>query len=947
MTLSAGSKLGRYDILAAVGAGGMGEVYRARDGNLHRDVAIKVLPTGMLADDAARRRFRKEALALARLNHPNIATIYDFETRQGVDFVVMEYVPGFTLSEKLKSGALPENDVIQLGTQLIAGIGAAHGQGVIHCDLKPGNLRITADAHLKILDFGLARFSRSGIDTTVTETLTEVRGVAGTLPYMAPEQLLGQKVDARTDVYAVGAVLYEMTTGRRPFDHVQKARLLGAILHESPMSPTALNPHVPIELERIILKSLDKDPDRRYQSARELQMEVEHAARHPRVTRRPGANARHAWQSLCARVNAHPWRAALYVLLCMLAIAALMTVRSRPALSFAPRDWILVTDFANDTGESVFDRSLLTALTISLEQSVHVNVVSPPQIADTLKRMAKPAAEKITEELGREICLRENIKGLLSCRISRVGQSYFVSARLIDPRTGTAVHSYLERAKSQNGLLTALDRISGKLRRELGESLTSIQRSDHPLPQVTTASLQALKYYAEGRDAWKAGKHTEARQLYLSALQVDPDFAMAHAALGTALASFVFNDPVGGTREFEKALQLADRTTDRERLAVKIGYAHALNHVAEATDLYRIYLDRYPDDISMRKGFAYLLMQSHQFGWAIDQYKQVLGIAPSDAGAWINLATSEGGEGKVSDALQHYNEAFRLEPNWITTENLNHEHGFTLVRSGNEIEARRVFELALGKPELKNKGLRSLAWLALYHGRHREARQRLRDALLIDEANRSTLSVAREHVILSIVAEGRGDRADTVRELDAAARLLPQVGEKVWLGSVVGSAYARNGMTGKAARIAALIEPLVDQSSPWQNRLRHNLDAEIALSRGQSDRAIELFKLAENEERTAAGLYGLGRAYEAAASTDQAVSWYGNFITLPKPPLGDELQQDWLAAHYRLAAIYLARGNAEKSAPLLERLLGLWKDADSGIPLIKQAKTAYQSIQAK
>jgi serine/threonine protein kinase len=278
-----GCTLGRYRILQQVGAGGMGVVYRARDEHLARDVAIKVLPPGTLIDQSARKRFHKEALVLSQLNHPNVATIHDFDTQQGVDFLVMEYIPGTTLSEKLAGRPLPEKDVLRLGVQLAEGLATAHECGVVHRDLKPGNLRITSDGRLKILDFGLAKLRLPGAANAATESFSET-AMSGTLPYMAPEQLLGGEIDARTDIHAAGSVLYEMATGQHTFAGVEGSQLIGAILHSQPVAATSLNPKLSPELERIIGKCLEKEPENRYQSASELAIDLRRLAAPGRPT---------------------------------------------------------------------------------------------------------------------------------------------------------------------------------------------------------------------------------------------------------------------------------------------------------------------------------------------------------------------------------------------------------------------------------------------------------------------------------------------------------------------------------------------------------------------------------------------------------------------------------------------------------------------------------------
>jgi anti-anti-sigma factor len=270
-----GRILGHYRILEKIGEGGLGEVYRAHDERLDRDVALKVLLAGTLADEAARKRFRREALILSKLNHPNIAIVYDFDTKDGIDFLAMEFISGVSLNDLLAAGPRPDQEIMRWGRQLAEALIEAHEQRVVHCDLKPSNIRISSKGSTKVLDFGIAMLLRPISNTAITDSFTETHGLAGTMPYMAPEQLRGESVDARTDIYSLGAVLYEMATGKRPFREELAPSLIDAILHHAPVPPRVLNARVSPELERTILKCLDKDPERRYQSAQEVRVDLE------------------------------------------------------------------------------------------------------------------------------------------------------------------------------------------------------------------------------------------------------------------------------------------------------------------------------------------------------------------------------------------------------------------------------------------------------------------------------------------------------------------------------------------------------------------------------------------------------------------------------------------------------------------------------------------------
>jgi len=942
-----GQTIGHYQVIEQIGAGGMGVVYRARDQRLNRDVALKVLPPGKLGFDAPRKRFRKEALALAKLNHPNIGTVYDFDNQDGIDFLVMEYIPGETLGQRLAKGTVPEKEWISISLQIAAALEEAHEHGIVHQDLKPGNIMVTPKGQVKVLDFGLAQLLDAGTGAEVTATLTESDG-AGTLPYMAPEQLRGDPVDARTDIFSTGIVLYEMSAGQRPFREKLAPRLIQQILSEAPRPLQEWNRRISPQVESIIMKALDKQPDLRYQSARELRVDLERlVAQQTTSSAIPvvrGASRR-GWKEA---LRGHP--RAIYSSAIFLAVAVATLwwlIGARPVLSFAPRDWLLITDFENQTNDPLFDRSLLTALTVSLEQSPHANVVPRARVADSLHRMGKSGEEKITEEVARDISQREAIRAILSCSIAKVGQQYALTARLIDPRSGVAVRSYLEEAKDQDHVLDALGSVATRVRRDLGESMLATGKTDRPLPVVTTRSLQALKMFADGGALWSKGQYEPAVKAFETAVKADPEFAMAHAALGDAYYSHIFNGPARGKEHMDKALQLSERTTDRERLYIQTRYAQDLGHVAEAKNSFEVYLKSYPDDWGMRFNFANLLRNNGQPQEALEQYKELARISSNNPSTYIDIATTYNGLGNFSEALRNYEQAFSLDPSWKTNQNINHEYGMTLFRSGDEPKARETFKLALEKPGLKPKGLRSLAWLDLYHGKYASAKSQLQEALLSDETFKWALSILREHNLLALVADGQGDRAGQLRELDLALPYLATSGAQVRAGLWLGTQYARAGSVAKAAEILQKVRPLADSQNPEQMSDIQTLEAEVDLAHGNKGHAIELLSLADKAKRGFMTVEGLAHAYEASSNTDQAVVWYELFLKDVDPPIGWEPQQDWLAANYHLARIYLAKGDKAKAATQIDRLLEPWKDADPGLPLLKDARKLKQEIDSR
>ena len=617
----------------------------------------------------------------------------------------------------------------------------------------------------------------------------------------------------------------------------------------------------------------------------------------------------------------------------------------RPALSFHSRDSVLIADFENQTGDPRFDSALATAFSVSIEQSRYANVFPRMELDAVLKRMGRPQNERITPALGREICQRENVRALIASSITRTGQEYALTAQLIDPKTGDTVRAYTERSYGEDHILEALDVLSRDVREALGESLYQIQRTDKPLPQVTTKSLSALQQYADGAQLWRLGKFQDATTSFKAAIASDPEFAMAHAALGGAEYSYIYNAPEEGQAEYEKALSLISRTTNRERMMIETKYANDRGHVEEADQLFRLYLNSYPDDTPMRVNYANLLRKNNRQKEAIEQFKQVLQLAPDYASAYIGIATANKSLGNYPAALQAYAKAFEIEPNWLTAGNINREYGFTLVSNGEDQKAEQVFNALLAKPETRENGLRSLAFLDLYRGRYSSAEGRLEHSLELVKTQNSPLSVARVHLLLSIVAEGKGDTKTQRHHLEAAVATLNDVQSKVVFGAMLGDACARAGFTDLAEKIAALITPLADSHSSEQMGYLHLLQGDIALAGGQNDKAIELFQQSDKENSTALSTEALAHAYQQAGQIDQAVATFQKMLSFPGGSLSWEPQQRWLVARYTLATDYSSRGDNQKARDTLSTLLTLWNNADPDLPTLVAAKSAYAKLQ--
>jgi DNA-binding winged helix-turn-helix (wHTH) protein/tetratricopeptide (TPR) repeat protein len=609
----------------------------------------------------------------------------------------------------------------------------------------------------------------------------------------------------------------------------------------------------------------------------------------------------------------------------------------RPVLSFNERDSVLIADFENQTGDPRFDHALETAFTVSMEQSRHANVFPRVRLPEVLALMGKPPQEAITPVVGREICQRENIRGLISLSITRTGDEYRLTAQLIDPQTGETVKSHVQRSKGEGQLLDALDTITAEVRKDLGESLYQIHKNTRPLPEVTTASLAALQEYADGSSLWHKARYKDAVALLSTAVQTDPDFAMAHAALGNAYYSYIYNDTIKGGEEYQKALALIPRATVRERMNIQANYAINQGHVEDAERLYQISLQHYPDDWGTRLTYARLLRTNGRAEESIAQYQTLLHSAPDDTRTHVELATAYNALGRSREAVQEYERAFQIDPAYRDSGNVSREYGMALILNGDLQKAETLFSSQLANQKTREGGLRSMALLDLYRGKYASAQSLLNEAVELDGKDEAAVSLVREHLQLAMLAEGEADRRGERDQLDAAIKNLKAVDLKVILGAWIGSVCARDAFVEQAEKIEAAIAPLVDKRSPEQLAYISFLQGEIALRRGDSTKAIQLLSFAEQQKSSPFGMEALAHAYEMSGDRVRAVAEYERYVAAPQKALLWEPQQRWLAAHYVLASDYVAMGDHTSAKRALNPLLTLWKDADASLPMRKDA----------
>lgn len=631
-----GQFLGHYRIDARLGAGAMGVVYRAYDTRLRRTVAIKQLQHGSPEESGP--RLLEEARAAATLNHPSICTIHEVADIDGQTFIVMEYVDGKTLSDFIPPAGLPVEAVLEYGTQIADAVAFAHAGGIVHRDLKSSNIIITRDGRPKILDFGLARRVASkwiyGLAETVATVEATNSDVAGTPQYMSPEALRGESSNARSDVWSLGIVLYEMATGHRPFDERTPFQLAARVLSETPVEvPQSVAP----QLAAVIKRCLAKQPERRYGQAGEVRAALEAvqlsaSGMQPILAARP--------LPLRRRNIAVAAVIAAIALVLMLGIEPLRRavgrVVSEPAIAFAERDWLLVSDFANHTGDPVFDRSLNTALSAALTQSRYVNIVPSSRIRESLRRMERPDLTRTDEAVAREIAVREGFRLVLAPSVTSTGGAYLLAGAVIDPATGATLKSETVHARTKGDVLAAVDELSSKIRGDLGEASAMIAGQTKPLVKATTGSLEALRHFSLGREAHIGQQLDKARTLYEEALRIDPTFTAARASLG--IINFEFFDREKGIELLSQALKAIDALNDNERVSVLGFHAMAVEkNLEKAADHYKAFLMLHPDVASAHNNLGRIYMQLRRFKDAIAELEETIRLDPDLFLAYFSL----------------------------------------------------------------------------------------------------------------------------------------------------------------------------------------------------------------------------------------------------------------------------------------------------------------------
>jgi tetratricopeptide (TPR) repeat protein len=927
LALSAGSHVGPYEIIALLGAGGMGEVYRARDSRLERDVAIKVLPAQLTDTAQARERFQREARAIAALQHPNICTVHDVgETGEGHAFLVMELLVGETLQRRLTRGPLDESIAVDLAAALADGLDAAHRAGVVHRDVKPANIFLTAHGP-KILDFGLAKTasreaSAASMQPTMTAAgpLTDQGSTVGTVAYMSPEQLRAEDVDARTDLFALGLVLYEMTTGCPAFSGATSAVIAAAILHEQPRPPRQIRPDLSVRLEEIIAKAIEKDGNLRYQHASDLRADLRRAQRDmgsPRpvaVAPAPPVPRRTRW-----------WLAPAAVVVAVAIVA--LSFRSHRPPGLTDKDTIVLADFTNTTGDPVFDGTLRQGLAIQLEQSPFLKIMDDEQVQRVFRLMSLPRGARITNPIAHEICVREGAAATIDGTIATLGKDYVITLQAIACHDGATLAREQTPAPDKEHVLSALGSAATAMRGKLGESRSLIQKLDRPLEQATTPSLEALQAYTAGRNELGKGNVLAAVPLLERAIALDSNFALAHFFLG---AAFNTAGDAGRNREYyEKAFALIDRVSEFERVTITAGYYDTYGELDKEIDTYQLAIRTYPRVGGFHNQLGIIYVDLGQYEEGLKEGQESVRLEPNVEPPYRRQLDAY----MCLDRLREAEElAQKVRALGIDGGRIHQRFLEMAYIEGDQTAIARETQWFAGKPvEYLSFGLQA-AWRNV-HGQRRESSKLYQRAA----------ETARRQGLQNAAAEFE----------DAAARsdaLSGNCGTAHHLGRPA-IALALCGDSAGAEKLAAETTKFYPNGTIWNAVQLPEIRAAIALNRDQPAKSVELLASASPYERSyLEAVYLRGLAYLRLHKGADAAAEFQKIVDHKGANWGATWIHPYWGQYYSLSYLGMARasalaGDAAKARKAFQDFFDLWKDADPDVPILQQAKAEYAQLQ--
>ena len=982
-----GQTISHYRVLEKLGGGGMGVVFKAQDMNLHRFVALKFLNADRSRNESSLARFRREAQADSTLNHPNICTIYEIAEVDGLVYLAMEFLEGMTLKERMRRNPFKPDEIVSVAIEIVDALDAAHSKGILHRDIKPTNIFITENGRAKIIDFGLAKFiipPNAQVTTQVDQPgndLTMPGATMGTVAYMSPEQVLGTKVDARTDLFSFGVMLYEMISGQQPFRGESAAMMFESILHRTPVPLVRLNPDVSPRLEEIVSKCLEKDPALRYQHASEIRADLRRLKRdtesHEHISRsaeyvdfaatresstfvRPIVSKTSAASS--EKVTTSPILARRWIYLACaiavmagIAVAAAVFLRARGPSKSTVRDSIVLAHFNNATGDAVFDDTMRTALSVALNESPFLDVLSDNRIDATLKLMSRQPGTQLTPPVAREVCQRSGSKAYITGNISSLGSQYILGLQAVSCETGDEISKQLVTVDRKEKVLDGLGTAASQLRQTLGESLASVQKFQVPLAEATTTSLEALKAYTLGDKARNEQTWAAALPHHKRAIELDPEFAMAYRAVGV---DYEIMGETGTARGYyAKAFALRDRTSQVEKLTITADYfQHVTGELKKHEETLREWIASYPRSAVPHVHLGNLYAGLGQYQKSCDEYREAIRLAPDLTSAYVNLAHFLLALNRYDEARQIIQQQLAMNPEKTSF----HLDLYALAfLSGDSASMSEQVQWFTGKPE-EYSGLFLEADTEAYYGRIAKASALDRQAVAVGlrAGFEEGAALVLEDEAIREAAFGNPEKA----------KMLAAEGIKLYTESqsVQCQAALAFAMAGDAARANALVKDL-DSEFPLNTQVQSlwlpTIRAQLDLNRDPAQALEELAAATWIEFGTPASalngssLYTVYVRGQANLKAGQAVAAAADFQKILDHP--GTVWNSWTGALARLglarAKALLARtgqGTEAKEAQLraiaaYEDFLTLWKDADADIPILQEAKSEYAILRSK